>query len=106
MAKRHFWIFKILVFLDTTTQINSVSNFKHKMCILINKTNNNFNENFNIKLNKSSNQIESKYNDFCNFSNKKAGNVIESTPNFEMDLKEPASTEIIKMGSIKTNLSP
>ena len=60
MAKRHFWIFKILVFLDTTTQINSVSNFKHKMCILINKTNNNFNENFNIKLNKSSNQIESK----------------------------------------------
>jgi hypothetical protein len=47
-----------------------------------------FNENFNIQLKKSSNQIEGKYNDFFNFRNKKAGiNVIESTPNFEMELK-------------------
>jgi len=47
-----------------------------------------FNENFNIQLKKSSNQIEGNYNDFFNFRNKKAGiNVIESTQNYEMELK-------------------
>ena len=39
------------------------------------------------QLNKISNQIEVKYNHFCNFSNENAGNVIESTPNFELELE-------------------
>ncbi len=48
----------------------------------------------------SSDQIESKCNDFCNFSDEQASNVTKLTPNFEseleMQLKEPASTDIIK----------
>jgi len=72
--KEEIYFFQILLPVSILNQILFIS---------IIETNNNFNKDFIMLINSSSFQIEGKYNDFCNFSNDRAGNVIESIPNFE-----------------------